>query len=261
LFINCVTLPQLVNMASGNANDTLNVLLRNRAEGGFRPVRGGPPWVDTDRFTIEARSSTVTDRKALQGPMLLALLEDRFQMKFHRASEDRPVYVLKVAAGGIKLQAIVPGSCYELDPANLPAPYSIGGQQICGTMTRAWGPFRMIGAKLGKTPMAAFSTLSNHLSTIMDRAVLDHTGLDARYDVEFAYTPDDRTPGYLGGAVPPGYEKLREPEPGRADGPNIFKALENLGLKLEPAKWPIEYLVIDRVERPTPNPPSPSASR
>jgi len=192
--------------------------------------------------------------------MLRALLEDRFQLKTHAATKDMPIYVLKVAADGLKIKPIDPESCYELDPATLPLPPgTLQNRHPCGIMSRMWGPFRMTAAKLGAPPKAGGSSLADELSPLMDRAVLDRTGLDARYDIEFAYTPDERTPGYYRQpSVPPGYEylneKRRQPEtPEAANGPNIFKALENLGLKLEQVNYPVPYLVIDSVQRPKPD--------
>src|SRR5439155_16887834 len=91
----------------------------------------------------------------------------------------------------------------------------------------------------------------------VDRAVIDPTGLDDWYDIGFDYTPDETTPGWRGGSRPDGTPVLLEPP---TSGPNIFKALENLGLKLEPTKWPMPYLVIDRAEKPRPNVPVPASA-
>jgi uncharacterized protein (TIGR03435 family) len=127
-------------------------------------------------------------------------------------------------------------------------------------MSRMWGPFRMTAAKLGAPPKAGGSSLADELSPLMDRAVLDRTGLDARYDIEFAYTPDERTPGYYHQTparnpdIEAILEKRRQPETlEAANGPNIFKALEGLGLKLEPVNYPVPYLVIDSAQRPKPD--------
>jgi bla regulator protein BlaR1 len=252
LHLYCFTLRQLLNIASGNSDNALNALFRNRAEGGFDAVRGGPEWVGTERFTVEARAAGVTGRKALTGPPLLALLVDRFQLTFRRATEPRDVYALTVAGSGLKLKPVAPGSCFELDRDNMPAPGSLGGRQLCGMLTSSV-PFRVTGAKIGKPPLAMGLALSDMLSSLMDRVVVDRTGLDGFYDLAFDYTPNETTPGALerlqrgreGGAPPP-----------QVTGPPIFKALENLGLILTPAKAPVEFLVIDRVERLRPDSPA-----
>ncbi len=250
----CFTLRQLLNIASGNSDNALNALFRNRGDGGFTSVRGGPSWVGTERFTVEARAAGVTGRKNLTGPPLLALLVDRFQLTFHRATEDRDVYALTVAAGGLKLKPVTQGRCFELDRDNMPAPGTLAGRELCGMLT-SLAPFRVTAAKLGKPPLAMGLALSDFLSSIMDRVVVDKTGLDGFYDLAFDYTPNEATPGAI--------ERLQrgreggEPQAALSiKGPTIFKALQDLGLILAPAKVPVEYLVIDRVERLRPDSPA-----
>lgn len=250
LYLDCMTLRQLLNIASGNSDNTLNAHFRNRREGGFDAVRGGPSWVASDRFTVEARAAGVTNRKMLTGAPLLALLEDRFQLKFHRATEDRPVYALTIAPAGLKLTPVAPDTCYDFDPANMPAPGSMSGRTPCGLLT-SQAPFRAVGAKLGKAPLAGGTALSDFLSNIMDRVVVDRTGLDAWYDIAFDYTPNEATPGVI-----ERFQRGRDggpPQPLPTEGPAIFTALANLGLILTPSKVPVEYLVIDRVEKLRPD--------
>jgi uncharacterized protein (TIGR03435 family) len=251
----CLTLNGLVSIASGNIDDYLSVYLRNRPDGRFKAVRGGPAWAATERFTIEARAQGAPSRKTMQGPMLRALLEDRFQLKMHPAREDQSIYVMTVAPGGLKIAPVAPGSCVELDPEKLFAGQSIGKGTPCGLLVSR-APFKAPAAKIGNMPADAGSALSSLLSIVMDRPVLDQTGLDGRYDVAFDYTPDDTTPNWQSSFVRAGYEPAQPPP---SSGPNIFKALEQLGLKLEPKKWPVEYIVIDSAERPRPNPPTPVA--
>jgi len=252
LRLNCMTLRQLVSIASGNIDDFLSIYLRNRPDGRFTGVRGGPSWVETDRFTIEARAEGTPDRKTMQGPMLRALIEDRFQLKMHRATEDQQIYVMTVAAGGLKITPVAPGACVELDPEKLFSGQSIGTGPFCGRlMSKA--PFKALSAKIGKSPAASGTSLAGFLSTVMDRPVLDQTGLDGRYDVAFDYTPDDTTPNWQSSFERAG---LSSAQPLPSSGPNIFKALEQIGLKLAPAKWPVEYIVIDHAVRPRPDSPA-----
>jgi uncharacterized protein (TIGR03435 family) len=247
VYLSCLTLRQLVNMSSGHANDPLNILIRYRQQNGFYPVRGGPSWVESDQFTIEARAASVTDRNILTGPMLRALLEERFVLKTHSATEDLPIYVLKVAPAGLKITPLPAGTCYDFDLNNILPPEKRPGK-FCGFLTELV-PFKAVGAKIGKPPLASGLALSNLLSGIMDRAVIDQTGLDGWYDLEFDYTPDEVTPNWQA-RQPDGTLKPAERP---TSGPNIFKALENLGLKLEPVKWPMPYLVIDSAAKPRPN--------
>ena len=253
LRLNCMTLTQLVSIASGNIDDYLSIYLRNRPDGRFKGVRGGPSWAASDRFTVEARAdgTPAPDRKTLQGPMLRALLEDRFKLKMSRATEEQQIYVMTVAAGGLKISPVPPGSCVQIDPEKALAGLSSGSGPPCGRFTSR-APFKVAAAKIGKVSAAGGGALSNFLSTIMDRPVLDQTGLDGHYDVAFDYTPDDTTPNWQSSfAREPGYQAPPPPT-----GPNIFRALEQIGLKLAPTKWPVEYVVIDRAERPRPDEPS-----
>lgn len=94
-------------------------------------------------------------------------------------------------------------------------------------------------------PIAA---LAANLSMRLNRAVLDRTDLAGNFDITLEFTPDQLPPGAVDNAPPNG------PPPAPADGPSLFTALqEQLGLKLEPRRGPVEFLVIDQVDRPTGN--------
>jgi uncharacterized protein (TIGR03435 family) len=154
--------------------------------------------------------------------MLQSLLAERFQMRVHRETKQPPVYLLTVVKGGAKLKISTSAS---VDSGALrPGRGFLAGNQV-GV------PF------LGQT-----------LSQIVGRPILDRTGLDRKYDFELKWTPDESSPnGPLGGAAP----TLLAADP---DRPNIFTALqEQLGLRLDSSKGPVEVIVLDHIERPSAN--------
>jgi uncharacterized protein (TIGR03435 family) len=179
----------------------------------------------------------------MEGPMLQALLESRFNLKIHRENRDIPVYELTVAKGGPKLRPPpVPPSNSENHVGGL-WPMSEGDCKrldACGTARAADGQ--------GEKPVfveyhgLTLDQFAAALVRVLDRPVLDKTGIAGIFHVHVEFAPDEAT---LGIRPVPGNEPA---------GPSIFTAFqEQLGLKLEPAKRPGEFLVIDRVERPTEN--------
>jgi uncharacterized protein (TIGR03435 family) len=96
---------------NGEMNDVLFFGLaafpRNPTDG----TDGGPDWIDTDHYTIEAKAEVVTDRALMQGPMLQTILEDRFKIKVHKETREIAVDALVIAKGGAKLKPFVEGSC------------------------------------------------------------------------------------------------------------------------------------------------------
>ena len=206
-------------------------------------VRGGPGWVNSDRYVILATASGNPSRGQMNGPMLRALLEERFKLKVHRESKIVPVYALTLAKGQLKLKAAQEGRCIQSDPTEMP-PISAPGEPpptVCGR------PFpspkgRSVAFDIYGTSIADFADAL--LSRVMDRVVIDKTGKAGLFDVHFEFTPDNATP--LGGQAP-------VPESGQL-GLSIFTALEEqLGLKVESTKGPVDILVIDHVERPSEN--------
>ncbi len=91
-----------------------------------QPLQGGPDWIDSERYTIDAKPESPQTRAMMNGPMLQALLEDRFKLKIHRESKEVPVYALVVAKGGATLSATKPGGCTPHDPQGPPIPVEAG---------------------------------------------------------------------------------------------------------------------------------------
>ena len=213
-------------------------------------IVGGPDWMGSDQYEIDARAAGDPGNAQLF-LMLQSLLADRFQLQFHRESREMPIYALAPYRGGIKLPPPRDGNCVEdtdvlgslanpgarmqpAGPASALAP-RCGGLDV---MLEAEGA-RMRG---GKVPMAEFVRV---LSRVLGRTVTDQTGFSGVFDINLSFLPDDTTAG-----LPP-------PPPGAipADtaSPSIFNAVQQLGLRLESTKGSVEILVIDHAEKPSEN--------
>jgi uncharacterized protein (TIGR03435 family) len=211
-------------------------------------LTGAPDWASKERYDIDAKFDSSTadelqklspaDRVIARQEMLRALLAERFNLTIHREDKDVQVYYLVVAKNGPKLQEV------KLDDAESdkskagPAPGS-------GAMT--------VGASGGQIRGYAttLATLTGMLTRTLHRPVLDRTGLTEKYDFTLRWTPDDNASQPAPGGSSSG---LPSADPAPNSGPSLFTAIqEQLGLKLEPAKGPVEFIVIDRVERPSGN--------
>ena len=200
---------------------------------------GAPEWVDTERFDIQARAPQgAVESEAPR--RLQSLLAERFALKVHRETRDRPIYSLVLARPNGSLGPRLRQSQGPAAPAGLAA---AGGQ--CTPP----GPPGPISMRLCGVTMA--SLVGTFLPMYTGRTVLDRTGLTGGFDLALHF--DNRPiPGVgPGGGLP---TPPQAAEPAAADAVSIFTALEEqLGLKLAPQTGPAEVLVIDHVERPTPN--------
>jgi uncharacterized protein (TIGR03435 family) len=213
------------------------------ATGRFHPfwrtnVEGGPSWASSAYYDINAKAESPQPRGTLNGPMLQALLEDRFQLKLHRVTREVPVFALKVAARGAKLRPHKDGSCAVVDLENAMAPSDSHKsiQLQCGV-----GRSTLDGtAAFGFT----MQDLCDLFLGVLERPVIDRTGIAGMYDMHLDLTPADMGHG------------VTSPD-GPADGAQKFAAiraaLRKLGLSLEAAKGPQEVLVIDSIARPAEN--------
>jgi uncharacterized protein (TIGR03435 family) len=108
LILNCIYLKNLIATAYGRfANARLNPIWA------VPKVEGGPSWIDSIAYNIEAKAQNGASRALMSGPMLQALLEERFKLKLHRETREVPVYALTVAKGGSKLKPFEEGNCIE----------------------------------------------------------------------------------------------------------------------------------------------------
>jgi uncharacterized protein (TIGR03435 family) len=195
-----------------------------------------------ERFAIDARAgagalppkgATLEQTFLAEGPilreMLKTLLAERFKLAIHVETRDSPIYALVAGPKGHTLMPAVK-DCSLKTVDEIAA--NIGP---CGL--QGGGPAR--GFRLSSAPL---SSLAQGLTNFMDRPIVDRTGISGRFDIE--------VPPWSTAAPPRPDSDEPQPDP---DGPSIFAALQQLGLRLEPARAPIEYYVIDHVERPTEN--------
>jgi uncharacterized protein (TIGR03435 family) len=218
---------------------------------GFQIV-GGPDWITSDRFDISAKAEgeTPPTPPGTVGPMQLmirSLLEERFKLAVHHETRELPIYALVLARSDKKLgpklnastvdcQAMVKAAMGRGGPQGPPP--SVNGRPVCGMR---------IGAGQMMAGGFPLSQLAFSLAQMVQRVVLDRTGLTGNYDLELTYTPDQMPQG----TPPPG---APAPPPIDPNGPSIFTALqEQLGLRLDAQRGPVDVLVIDSVERPTEN--------
>jgi uncharacterized protein (TIGR03435 family) len=250
--VECGTVERLISTAYVQNGDRLT----NQAAriGDIQWMKGGPAWLRSEKYTIEAKAEGTPDRTVMMGPMLRALLEDRFKLKIHRATDEAPMYVMTVAKGGLKIQPIGEDGCTKLDPGNPlgrdeMVALGAGPKPVCGSMNMMRSPGGLSRWTIGGETM---QNLAGTLSAFMDRHVVDKTGIEGKFNVRLEFVPDEHVPGpdkreRAGPPVAP----VESPAP---DGPTIFGALEEqLGLKLGSIKGPHGFLVIDHVERPSPN--------
>lgn len=246
----CVTLQSLIQDAYGTYRDGVSI--------NSTPLHmeSGPSWMRSDFYALPAKAAGPIPPVMMQGPMLQKLLTERFHLQAHFETREMPVYTLTVGKGGLKVQPLAEGACTPLDPFHPPAQGRPKPgedkliQSLCGIMNLVLAP-----AEKGKMRMevrgSTTTQLAHRLSGLLDRTVVDQTGITGKFNFPMEFTPNPNMPGQAL-LLPPARDEdpLHSPD----SGPNLFTALqEQLGLKLESAKGPVEVLVIDHVERPTEN--------
>jgi bla regulator protein blaR1 len=219
----------------------------------------GPGWIHSDPYDIEAKAQGNPSAQLMQGPMLQALLEDRFKLKIRHETREVPVYALTVAKSGFKLRPLDPGSCTPLDPLNPPTNFD----DLKAAMAKTCATAGTIGLRRapGHLVTAAFHGISlddfaKALDRAMDRTVLNKTGIAGMFDIHMEFAPDDAVPAFMPGGRLIGFVGPASPPevPGDSIGPSIFTAIqEQLGLRLEGGKSLADFYSIDHVERPTEN--------
>ncbi len=206
-------------------------------------ISGGPGWIDTDGFDIEAKAAD--PKVSIDGlrPMLQSLLEDRFQLKVRRETREVPVYALTLPKGPSKLPEAKEGGCREIDPGKPLPPPPPPGQfppTPCGGFFM--GPNHLEGGRISMTQLA------NALTNILGKPVIDKTEFTGTFDVKLDFTPEGTA--FNSGPAPAGL-----PGPNfDSSMPTIFTTLQDgLGVKLESTKGPGNMLYIDHVEKPSEN--------
>ena len=212
---------------------TLQFLIKSAFGVQDSQISGGPGWITSEKYDILAKPEDGAKPEIL--PMLQALLEDRFKLVIRSATKESPVYELKMARAdgkyGPKLRELAAEDC----PAAPPRSVNRGAAPCAGFLS---GKNHLSGHRV------KMSQLTSPLSTILERPVLDKTGLTIDFDLDLYWTPEANPPG-RGDAAP---------VPPDVSPSSIFAALkEQLGLKLEGARGPVKILVIEHAERPSEN--------
>jgi uncharacterized protein (TIGR03435 family) len=252
-------------------NVTLRMLIRNAYQLQDFQITGGPSWLNSDHFDIVAKIDPAVQESinaarggigpaaaAGQAPnplqlMIRSLLADRFKLVVHNETKEQTIYALVLARSDGKLGPDLKKS--EVDCAALtanargrgpippPGPPQPGERMPCGIRI---GPGNLSASG------GSLAQFAQSLGMFVGRVVVDKSGLTGGYDINLTWTPDQmpqRAPGT------PGDQPIRvngvDIDP---NGPSIFTAVqEQLGLKLDSQKGPVEMLVIDRAEKPIEN--------
>lgn len=195
-------------------------------------ISGGPGWVDSMGFDVNAKISgedlaaykKLTARQ--RNSLLVPLLVDRFHLKVHHETKVLPMYDLVLAKGGSRM---------KMEPPVPPSPDAAKDPEAAkprGMITM--GPGMLKGEGIPMTSIA------NQLAYALEATVVDKTGLTGTFDFELKWTPDDAPPANEADSAEPNV--------------SIFAAVqEQLGLKLQPTKGPVDTIIIDHADQPSEN--------
>jgi len=188
-------------------NEPVKLLIRVAFQLQNSQIVGGPAWLDSEPYDIEAKAGLREKPGPEQlSPMMRNLLEDRFHLKFHREKREMNAFALVVASGGSKLQPAA-----ENEVNGMKTSTARDTSQLMATAT-------------------SMRLLASYVGNRLGRIVVDQTGLSGVYDFKVEWAPDQATD---------------------SSAPSLVTALrEQLGLKVESQKVPLEILVIDRIDRP-----------
>jgi uncharacterized protein (TIGR03435 family) len=242
-------------------NITLRLLLRIAYQVQDFQMTGGPSWLNSDHFDINAKvPDEFRDQPPMRpgggpGPlplMIRALLADRFKLAVHNETKDSPIYALVLARSDGRLGPgltksetdceafFAAGRRHGVPMPPPPGPPRPGESIPCGVRI---GPGTLA---MGGSPLSQFA---NSLGMFAGRIVLDRTGLAGNYDIALTWTPDQMPRPAGDGPAPQINGVAVDP-----NGPSLFTAVpEQLGLKLDSQRGPVDTLVIDHAEKPVEN--------
>jgi uncharacterized protein (TIGR03435 family) len=205
-------------------NSSLGDLIAFAYKVQVKQIVGAPDWLNQDRYDLTGvPGGDDTPSMTQVGVMVQRLLKDRFGLAFHHETREMPAYVLTVAKNGPKLTP--PASPGPLPTIGFrPAPNGLTLLDLNGTV-------------------AAFASVLQIM--VLDRPVVDQTGIAGRFDVQVTFTPDDSE--FKG-------QRMVPPTDPASAAPSLFDAVQQqLGLKLSAQKAQVDVISIDHVERPSPN--------
>lgn len=239
-------------------NIPLKVLITNAYQLSFFQVVGGPDWIGTDRFDIAAKAPDGAPPEQTRA-MVRTLLRDRFKLAVHMETRDTPIYALVKARADDQLGPNLKRSTMDCGPIRaqraeataavararggrvaVPAPPGPNEPVVCQMRVGGRGSSALT-YRAGNITMTA---LANALRPYVGREVVDRTGLTGEFDFDLQFSPPPAT-----GPIDAGI-----PVAPLDDAASIFTALqEQLGLKLESTRGPVELMVVDSAERPADN--------
>jgi uncharacterized protein (TIGR03435 family) len=200
-------------------NATVKLMISLMYKIPLRQITGGPSWMDEQGFDVHAKADGSYSLDDLH-TMYQNMLADEFKLKFHKESKEGNVYALTVDKSGLKMK-----------PNDSPEPFQV---PIQGP------PVAVVGKRV---PMTYLTWWLGQILQRDERPVINKTGLDGNYDFTLDFTPE----------LPPTVNKDLLPA-GFLDHPSIFDAVKQyLGLRLDAQKGPVEYYVIDHIEKPAEN--------
>jgi uncharacterized protein (TIGR03435 family) len=212
-----------------STNTSLADLIKFAFDVHANQIVGGPKWIEADKFDVTGKPDTEGIPNPAQLKMMLQkMLSERFQLTFHREKKDLSVYAISIAKGGQKLKPTE-------SPGNLPGFGGPRGNMIVRNSTIAeWA-----------------SVLQANTLVTLDKPVVDQTGLgDKRWDFQLKFTPDGALAAQAAAGANGGAPTASDPDA----PPDIYAAFQQqLGLRLESTKAPVDVMVIDRAEKPSGN--------
>jgi bla regulator protein BlaR1 len=217
----------VVDVTAGGTLHVVNATVKDLIETAYDvrlfQIEGGPAWTNAAKYDVDATPGARAQSAAAPQPgwtnvrfKVQALLKDRFQLQLHRETKVGPTYSLAIAKGGVK----------------------------SSVLSATQSPHRGINAGQGTMlgEAASMADLADKLSRLLQRPVVNNTGLEGNYDFKLEWTPDPGPPAPDGQPVDASL------------GPSLFAALQQqLGLRLEATKGPVDILIIDRVDKPSEN--------
>jgi uncharacterized protein (TIGR03435 family) len=215
----------------------------------------GPDWIDSERFDISATLPAGSTASQLPD-MFKALLADRFQVKVHREKKEFPVYVLGIGKGPLKIKETPANSDADpVEPKEVVNAAGTGSAAGVGVSLGHGSSYSLANNRFEARKLTMVD-LATSLEPFANRPIVDMTGLEGRYDFAIDFTPEDYRAMMVRGAIARGVvlppEAMRALD-GSSDGA-LGDALQQVGLKLEARKAPLDVLVIDdALKTPTAN--------
>lgn len=231
LSTSCTGMRSLIQAAYGTFGDGVKL------NPGAPEVMGGPAWLDSDLYDIEAKTQGNPPVPQMAGPMLQRLLENRCKLRVRKEIKEADIYALTVTSSGSKMKAPKAGSCaaHRTDGADTPTAPGEPQPTFCGDLSSSRNG---LNVTVDGHSLTMYGLASRISALSLDRPVIDRTGLVGLFDIHLEYAWRSG----LAAASPD------------ADGPSIFTAIqEQLGLKLVPGTGPVDVFVIDHIERPSEN--------